>query len=71
MSHAGDTYRMYNPKTVGITTTRDIYWLNKMPNDVKIDKSVKIESDDGSDDKTKKQIVQVTENQENQEAKST
>ena len=27
MSHTADTYRMYNPKTGGITITRDIYWL--------------------------------------------
>ena len=35
-NHAGDTYRIYNPKTGGITVTRDIYWLNKMPNEIQI-----------------------------------
>ena len=53
MSHTRNTYRMYNSKTGGITTTRDIYWLNKMPNEVKIDKSEKIDSDNEADDKTK------------------
>ena len=33
---------MYNPKTGGIIVTRDIYWLNKMPNEVKIEKIGKL-----------------------------
>ena len=62
-SHAGDTYRMYNPKTGGITVTRDIYWLNKMPNEVKIKKIEKIESDDEADYEAENEKVQETENE--------
>ena len=54
-SHAGDTYRMYNPKTGGIKTTRDIYWLNRMPNEVKNKKTDKNESDDEDDTEPKKE----------------
>ena len=59
-SHAGDIYRMYNPKTGGITMTRDIYWLNKMPNEVKIKKTDKVELDDEYDLEPKNEIAQVS-----------
>ena len=42
-SDAGDTYRVNNPKTGGIAVTRDIYWLNKMSNEVKIKETDKVE----------------------------
>ena len=40
-NRVGDTYRMYNPKTIGIAITRDIYWFNKMPNEVTIAEKIR------------------------------
>ena len=30
LQHAGDCYRMYNPKTKKIMISRDIKWMNEM-----------------------------------------
>ena len=66
-NHSGKTYKMCNPKTGGVTIIRDIYWLNKMPNEVKsTEKIEKIESDDKVHEKLeheKTKEIEVSENQ--------
>ena len=59
---------MYNPKTGGIKTTRDIYWLNRMPNEVKNKKTDKNESDDKYNTKPKEgEIIEIQEIEQNPE----
>ena len=54
--HAGDVYRMLNPKTGGVTKTNNVCWLNKMYGEVydkdNIDNFLMIEDHDDSEDNT-------------------
>ena len=64
--HAGDCYRMYDPKTSRILTTRDVRWIGKYYyGHDKIKKEVKVEADSGleeavPDDTDDKDAIQQT-----------